>query len=154
MSPSTNRWAEASWSLIRRIHLGTRRPDNWVKLFKFGLVGVSGYVVNLLVFTALTEHLDLGHISAAVLSFCAAVTNNFVWNSVWTFRESNDTQGRGFRALRFLAISVGALGVNILVLVVLVDGLGMPAVAGQAIGVAVAMPVNFIGNKLWTFEPA
>ena len=36
--------------VLRRIHLGTRKPGNWMQLFKFGLVGGSGYVVNLVVF--------------------------------------------------------------------------------------------------------
>ena len=41
--------------------------------------------------------------------------------------------------------------VNLAVLAILVDALGAPEVPSQAIAVAIAMPVNFIGNKLWTF---
>jgi putative flippase GtrA len=33
----------------------------------------------------------------------------------------------------------------------LVDVLGAPELPSQAFAVAVAMPLNFIGNKLWTF---
>ena len=40
--------------VIRRIHHGTRKPANWLQLFKFGLVGGSGYVVNLAVFALLS----------------------------------------------------------------------------------------------------
>jgi putative flippase GtrA len=29
--------------------------------------------------------------------------------------------------------------------------LGLPALAGQALAVGLTMPVNFVGNKLWTF---
>ncbi len=39
----------------RRIGRGTRNPDNWTQLVKFGLVGGSGYVVNLCVFAVLTR---------------------------------------------------------------------------------------------------
>ena len=28
----------------------------------------------------------------------------------------------------------------------------MPDLLGQAIAIAIAMPFNFIGNKLWTFD--
>jgi putative flippase GtrA len=38
------------------------------------------------------------------------------------------------------------------VLALLVDVAGLPEVPGQALAVAIAMPVNFIGNKLWTFD--
>ena len=90
------------------------------------------------------------HLAAAVLSFCVAVTNNFLLNRAWTFRDARGGHA-GFQAARFFAVSVGALGVNLAVLYGLVDLAGAPVVASQAIAVAVAMPFNFIGNKLWTF---
>jgi hypothetical protein len=72
----TARAADRSWGLIRRIHLATRRPANWVQLFKFGLVGASGYVVNLIVFALLTEALDVHHIAAAIGAVAVAVTTS------------------------------------------------------------------------------
>jgi len=143
------RAADWTWALIRRIHLGTRKPENWVQLFKFGVVGGTGYVVNLIVFALLTEETGLYHLLAAVASFCVAVTNNFLWNRHWTFRA---TEGHaGFQAIRFFAVSVLGLGVNILFLYLLVDVASAPELPSQAIAVAGAMPFNFLGNKLWTF---
>src|SRR5215218_6125054 len=101
------RAADWTWALLRRIHLGTRKPGNWIQLFKFGVVGVTGYAVNILVFALLTQALDVHHIPAAVGAFCVAVTNNFLWNRHWTFRA---TEGHaGFQAARFFTVSVGAL---------------------------------------------
>ncbi len=144
------RLAALAWDVVRRVHLGTRQPANWVQLFKFGLVGGSGYVINLIAFTVLVQAAGVHHIAAAVLSFCLAVTNNFLLNRAWTFRDARGGHA-GFEAARFFAVSVGALGVNLAVLYGLVDLASAPAVASQAIAVAVAMPFNFIGNKLWTF---
>ena len=110
-----------------------------------------GYVVNLAVFAVLTLALDVQHITAAVLAFCVAVSNNFVWNRVWTFRESAEGGHAGFQATRFFAVSLGGLGVNLAVLALLVDVFGAPDIPSQAVAVALATPVNFIGNKLWTF---
>ena len=146
---ATTRAADWVWGLARRIHLGTRRPGNWLQLFKFGVVGASGYVVNLIVFSALTQATDVHHIPAAIAAFAVAVTNNFLWNRHWTFRA---TEGHaGFQAARFFVISVAALGVNLILLEVLIAELGVSEIPAQAIAVAFAMPVNFIGNKLWTF---
>ena len=78
--------ADRAWSLVRRVHLGTRKPANWMQLVKFALVGGSGYVVNLVVFALLAEVAGLHHIPAAVGAFCVAVTNNFLLNRHWTFR--------------------------------------------------------------------
>ena len=145
------RHADWTWTIVRRIHLGARKPANWAQLLRFGVVGASGYVVNLGLFSLFTLTLDIHHIAAAVLAFCVAVSNNFLWNRIWTFRESAAGGHAGFQATRFFTVSVGALAVNLALLAVLVDVVGAPEVPSQAIAVALAMPVNFIGNKLWTF---
>ncbi len=83
----------------QRIGRGTRNSANWTQLVKFGLVGGSGYVVNIAVFAALTGLADLHHIPAAIGAFLVAVTNNFAWNRVWTFREQvADVRRRPTRA--------------------------------------------------------
>jgi dolichol-phosphate mannosyltransferase len=141
--------ADWTWRLALRIHLGTRKPENWIQLFKFGVVGGTGYVINLAVFAVLEEALGVHHILSALGAFCVAVTNNFLWNRRWTFRA---TEGHpGFQAARFLTVSVLALGVNLILLYLLVDVAGAPELPSQALSVAAAMPFNFIGNKLWTF---
>jgi len=141
--------AEWTWRLIRRVHLGTRKPSNWIELVKFGIVGATGYIVNLAVFAILVELGGLHHIPAAIGAFCVAVMNNFFWNRHWTFRATHGHAG--FQAARFFAVSLAALGVNLLVLALLVDVAGAPELPSQALAVALAMPFNFVGNKLWTF---
>lgn len=145
----TTRAADRSWEVIRRVHLASRRPDNWVQLFKFALVGGSGYAVNLLVFAVLTGGLSLHHIPAAIGAFAVAVTNNFVWNREWTFAAGDGHAG--FQAVRFFVVSLIGLGLNLAILELLVAGAGIAELPAQAIAVALTMPVNFVGNKLWTF---
>ena len=143
------RAADWTWGMVRRIHLGTRKPGNWMQLFKFGVVGVTGYVVNLIVFGLLTESFGVYYALAAVASFCVAVSNNFLLNRHWTFRA---TEGHaGFQAMRFFMVSLLALGVNLVFLYLLVDVASVPELPAQALAVAGAMPFNFLGNKLWTF---
>lgn len=130
-----------------RVNAALRRRGNWEQLVKFCAVGVSGYVVNLAVYTVL---LDLGvhYISAAVASFVVAVTNNFVWNRLWTFR---DQRGHvAYQGSRFLIVSTLALIANLLVLYGLVAA-GLGKVPAQAIAIVLVTPVNFVGNKLWSF---
>jgi dolichol-phosphate mannosyltransferase len=151
--PQTSRAADVAWDIVRRIHLGSRRPGNWVQLFQFGVVGGTGYVINLIVFALLTEQLDVHHVLAAIGAFAVAVTNNFALNRLWTFRSQGAREHHaGFQAARFFAVSIAGLAVNLVVLTVLVDGLGAPELPSQAVAVAVATPVNFVGNKLWTFS--
>jgi dolichol-phosphate mannosyltransferase len=135
--------------LAYRIGAAARRPASWMQLLKFGLVGCSGYLVNLAVFTFLVENLGLHHLAAAVGAFGIAVANNFFWNRHWTFEPGDGHPG--FQAARFFAVSVAALLINLVVLEALVSQTSLGDLAAQAIAVAVAMPFNFLGNKLWTF---
>lgn len=132
-----------------RLGAAARRPASWLQLLKFGIVGGSGYLINLAVFAVLADNVGLHHAASAVGAFCVAVTSNFFWNRHWTFAAKDGH--RGFQAARFFAISIGALAINLVVLEALIDGTSLGSLSSQAIAVAVAMPFNFLGNKLWTF---
>jgi putative flippase GtrA len=132
-----------------RVSAAARRPASWLQLLKFGVVGGSGYLINLAVFALLAGSLDVHHIPAAVGAFCVAVANNFFWNRHWTFGPGDGSAG--FQAARFFTVSVASLGLNLVVLEALLVGGDVGELAAQAVAVAVAMPFNFLGNKLWTF---
>ena len=53
--------------------------------------------------------------------------------------------------MRFFAVSIAALAINLMALEALLSGTSLGELAAQAIAVAIAMPFNFLGNKLWTF---
>ena len=126
-----------------------RRTQNWVQLAKFIAVGASGYVVNLSIYSALVTGADLHYLAAAVCSFLAAVTNNYTWNRLWTFRHQRGHVA--YQGMRFLVVSVAALGANLLVLHGLVSA-GVDKIAAQAAAIVLVTPLNFVGNKLWSFR--
>jgi dolichol-phosphate mannosyltransferase len=139
----------ATYELAHRLRAAARRPASWLQLLKFGIVGGSGYLINLAVFSVLVGDLELHRLAAAVGAFCVAVANNFLWNRYWTFEPGNGHPA--FQAARFFAVSVAALLINLAVLEALVAATPLGDLASQAIAVAVAMPFSFLGNKLWTF---
>jgi dolichol-phosphate mannosyltransferase len=125
-----------------------RRSGNWVQLAKFCVVGASGYVVNLAVYATLLAF-DVHYLVAAVCSFLVAVTNNYFWNRIWTFRRQ-----RGhlvFQGVRFLLVSTVALAGNLAFLSALV-AFGVPKLPAQAIAIVLVTPWNFVANKLWSFR--
>ena len=132
-----------------RIGAAARQPANWMQLLKFGLVGGSGYLVNLAVFALLAGSLDFHPALAAVGAFAVAVTNNFLWNRHWTFAAGDGPAH--FQAARFFTVSLASLILNLAVLQLLLVSSTLGELPAQAIAVAVAMPFNFIGNRLWTF---
>ena len=125
------------------------RPQNWLELLKFSVVGGSGYVINLAVYVALLRGAGLHYLPAAACSFVVAVSNNYFWNRHWTFRHH-----RGhlyYQGLRFLVVSLAALGLNLGLLRSLVE-LGAGKILAQAIAVVLVTPFSFSANKLWSFR--
>ncbi len=133
-----------------RVRAGLRKPANWLQLVRFGVVGASGYAVNLAVFALLVHGLAVDYKLAAVGAFVVALTNNFMWNRLWTFRAGDGHAG--FQAARFCVVSLAAFGFNLVVLFALVEGAGVAEVPAQALAIAAATPLNFLGNKLWSFR--
>jgi dolichol-phosphate mannosyltransferase len=119
-----------------------------VQLAKFCAVGTTGYLVNLLVYTLLLRGLDLHYLLAATGSFLVAVTNNYLLNRAWTFR--NDRGHLAYQGLRFLVVSTAALLANLVVLHFLVQA-DVGKILAQAIAIVLVTPLNFVGNKLWSF---
>jgi putative flippase GtrA len=135
--------------LRARTRHALRQRHNWEQLAKFCIVGASGYVVNLLVYTALLDGADLHYRLAATGSFLVAVTNNYLWNRFWTFHH---TRGHfAYQGLRFLIVSVIVYAGNLLILTALVE-LGLGKIVSQAIAIIMVTPFNFVGNKLWSFR--
>jgi putative flippase GtrA len=136
---------------IRLLH-GMRRPANWLQLVRFGLVGGIGFIVNLAVYTLFVHGLSVDYRAASVAAWLVAVANNFVWNRHWTF-DAREGVAR-HQAVRFLLVSLVTEVVSLLLLTVLVEAGGLSKVPAQAIAVAAATPLSFLGNKLWSFRAA
>jgi putative flippase GtrA len=125
-----------------------RRPQNWIELAKFSVVGASGYLVNLGVYVGLLKGADLHYLPAAACSSVVAVSNNYFWNRQWTFRHR-----RGhvyYQGMRFFLVSFGGLCLNLGILRGLV-ALGAGKIVGQAVAILLVMPFTFTANKLWSF---
>jgi putative flippase GtrA len=115
---------------------------------KFCVVGAAGYGVNLAVYATLL-HGGLHYLLAATCSFLVAVASNYTWNRIWTFHDRR--AGIAAQGIRFFLVSVASLGANLLVLHVLIT-LGLGELVGQAVAIVLVTPLNFVGNKLWSFR--
>jgi putative flippase GtrA len=134
-------------SVSSRTSAALRRRTNWIQLVKFGIVGASGYVVNLVVFAVL---LSWGAHVAAAISFVVAAANNYWWNRHWTFVHQKSHIA--VQGARFFVVSLAAFAVNQLWLVLFIDLLHWLKVVSQAIAIILVTPLNFLGNKLWSFR--
>ena len=78
----------------------------------------------------------------------SGVTSNYTLNRHWTFRRQRGHVG--YQGLRFLVVSTFALLANLAILYLLVR-LGLGKVVAQALAIVLVTPLNFVGNKLWSF---
>jgi putative flippase GtrA len=133
-----------------RLLYGMRHPANWLQLMRFGIVGGVGFVVNVAVYTLFVHSVGLDYRAANVVAWLVAVVNNFLLNRHWTF---DAREGRAHaQAIRFLLVSLAAEAVSLLLLTAFVQGAGVAKIPAQALAVAASMPLNFLGNKLWSFR--
>jgi putative flippase GtrA len=134
---------------VRLLH-GMRRPANWLQLVRFAFVGGVGFLVNLAVYALFVHSVGVDYRMASVVAWFVAVLNNFVLNRHWTFDAG---EGRAHaQAVRFFLVSLLAEAFSLVLLTLLVEGAGLAKVPAQALAVAASMPLNFLGNKLWSFR--
>jgi putative flippase GtrA len=125
---------------------------------KFGVVGAFNYVLDVGLFNALVlGPLDHRPLTAKTISTVVAVTSSYFMNRHWTFSHRVSTgHPREFAVFVFLSgiglvITLGCLGFSEYVL----DQHTLLArnIAGNVIGVAVAMVFRFWSFKRWVFLP-
>lgn len=118
---------------------------------KFGLVGLSGVLVDLLLFQVLIVT-GLTLAGAHMSSFAAATVTNFVLNYRWTFSgDFPSGQSVVLRYGRFLAVALLALMLRGGVLAALVQGLGVPPALAIIPAIIVTAGINYLGSIFYVF---
>jgi putative flippase GtrA len=120
---------------------------------KFGIVGASGFVVNLIIFTVLQRvvpnHMNAGPYYAIYsIAFLAGGVSNYFLNRIWTFRSTGHA---GKEAMQFLTVSVLALIVGLIVSALVAPSLGHGHKT-WFVATLSGIVVNFFVNKYWTFR--
>ena len=57
----------------------------------------------------------------------------------------------GYQGMRFFVVSAIALGANLVILTCSSTRSASARCFAQAIAIVLVMPLNFVGNKLWSF---
>jgi dolichol-phosphate mannosyltransferase len=102
----------------RLSHLHRRFPLK--RFVRFGVVGLSGVVVDMAILYLLHTSLGLPLTRSKLVAAEVAIVNNFIWNDAWTFADVSVRQ-RGWSArlkrfLKFNVICLAGLVLNVMVL--------------------------------------
>ncbi len=134
--------------------------DLIVKFFKFGVVGVSGSVIDFGV-TALCKGIfGLPGLLANAIGFTLAATSNYFLNRVWTWKSTSKEVGIEYA--KFFFVSLLGLGLNTLIVFLLEDTRIVPCFVdttldwnfwvAKIIATAIVMVWNFVANNFFTFR--
>ncbi len=120
---------------------------------KFGIVGASGFIVNLAIFTLLQRLVPnhaqpLQYSVIYTVAFLAGGVSNYYLNRIWTFRSTGHAMREG---AQFLSVSAVALIVGLVVSAFVSRWLGHGH-RTWFVATLAGIFVNFFLNKYWTFR--
>ena len=92
--------------------------QEWVKLFKFGAVGLSGIIVNEGVLIYLKGYVQFSLPVASIIAIELSILSNFILNDTWTFKtkEQHALSHWWQRLLSCQVVSVGGVAINFIIL--------------------------------------
>ena len=117
------------------------------RFFRFNLVGVIGFALQLAVLVAMLVRLGLHYLAATALAVEAAILHNFLWHERWTWAD-RPHGGRLIRLAHFHAVN-GAVSLtgNLLLMPMLVRLCGLPVLPANLIAVLVCAAMNYAGAR-------
>ncbi len=116
-----------------------------VRLVKFFIVGGINTLISLLTFYVLNKLLSFNYILSSVIGYVFGMTNSYILNKRWTFNDNN--KKIILQLVKFTFVNVVSIGINLLTMYVLVDGLYFDSMVAQIIATAFSTSVNFIGSR-------
>jgi dolichol-phosphate mannosyltransferase len=124
------------------------------RMSRFAAVGALGTIVNLAVMALLVHGLiDVNYVLASVVAAEVSILHNFLMQERFVFRDVRRGSALRRGAQFFGFNNVEAL-VRVPFLVLLVEGIGIGAVSGQALLLAVAFLARFLFTSRVIYRPA
>lgn len=121
----------------------------------FNFVGLLGIGIQLATLAALHGWAGLHYLPATALAVEFAVLHNFVWHEHWTWadRPSRTLSESLARLIRF-NLTNGAISIasNLLLMVLLVDGLGIPYLVANLLAITLCSIANFLASDRYVFK--
>ena len=90
-----------------------RRLSRFKTFFKFAIVGVSGTLIDFIIYKSLIIFLGLSPATARFFSYECGTINNFIWNNKWTFRDRQTNNSLLKRFFSFQLIGSGGLIISV-----------------------------------------
>lgn len=127
--------------------------DHYEELIKFGIVGASGLLVNMGLLYFLTEHVGIYYLISSAIAVETSIISNFALNELWTFVEKGKEGLNAIikRFLKFNGISIVGLGMNVGILALLTELIGLYYLVSNLLAIIAVFGRNYLANVRWTW---
>lgn len=117
----------------------------------YTLVGGVAFAADFAVLAGLTNVLGMHYIFATVCAFMLGTWVNYRLSSRWVFSyRAIDVRSTEFAM--FLLVGVVTLGLSLVLIASLVDGLGIHVLLAKCIAAACTLVTNFAGRRILLFS--
>ncbi|MDP2932286.1 MAG: glycosyltransferase family 2 protein [Chloroflexota bacterium] len=137
---------------LAHIYSLMRRNGELLRFAKFCLVGLSGVVVNMGLLWLLTEFAGLFYLASAAISIETSIITNFTLDDYFTFPDRRRAGHFRTRILKFNAVSLAGLTINLGILWLLTSVFGIYYLLSNIVGIAVVTLWNYLLNSWWTWK--
>ena len=118
------------------------------KIFKFGIVGFSAFIIDYGLMVAFTEVLGIDYMISSALSFTVSVIYNYILSIFWVFDVNKKNKGPKSFVI-FVILSVIGLLFNQLLMYVGTDMLEIHYMVTKIFVTGIVMVYNFITRKIF-----
>lgn len=118
------------------------------QLILYGLIGLTGATLDLVVYIALYKGLGIAPFIASFLSVSVGIMNNFGLNARYNFGKTNHL---GLRFVSFYATGLAGALLSTGLILALHDGLGLGAMVAKLLTIAPVVLLQFVINKHVSF---
>ncbi len=125
-----------------------------IRFIKFGLIGLSGIVVNSAVLWLLHTFAQIDIFLASPLAIAVAIFNNFSWNDRFTWKVNREQRHNSYIQRLWKYYFSAALGafLNYLVLLILTLQFDLFYLLSNLAGILAGMVSNFLLSEFWVFK--
>ncbi len=115
-------------------------------VIKYATSGGIAFIAQMGMLIFLVEYFQMWHIYAVLCAFVFAATIAFSLQKFWTFRD-HSLDGAHFQMAMYVVLACVALSLNVLLMYIFVDILGIWYVISQIITIGLVAMVTFLCNK-------
>lgn len=118
-----------------------------ISFLKFCIVGASNTIISLIIYWILLKF-DIYYLVASTIAYMAGILNGYLLSSKYVFKTTKSIQ----TIFKFFVVYGTSLLINLFLLYVLVDIVGINKMIAQVMTIVVNTLFNYFVNKIWTFK--